>query len=82
MAIFHVILATSEAQKTLFERFNLTEEKFQVDEIAFPTAENISLGDLKNIRKTGLFVTRKISQVTSSIDMKNLGNRYFYIGKK
>lgn len=82
MAPFHVILATSKGQRSLFERFDLKEEEFQVNEVAFPAAEHISFRDLNDIRKTGLFVIRKVSQITSSLDMKNLGNRYFYVGKK
>jgi len=82
MAPFHVILATGKGQRSLFERFELKEEQFQVDEVAFPAAEYISLGDLKDFRKTGLFVIRKMSQITSFIDMTNLGNRYFYVGKR
>lgn len=82
MAPFHVILATGKGQRDLFERFDLEEKEFQVDEVAFPAAESLSAGDLTDIRKTGLFLVRKVSQITSSFDMKNLGNRYFYVGKK
>ena len=82
MAPYHVVLATSKGQRDLFERFGLKEKEFQVDEVAFPAANTISLRDLTDIRKTGLFIVRKMSQITSSRDMKNLGNRYFYVGRK
>lgn len=82
MAPFHVILATSKGQLDLFERNKLKKEIFQVDEVAFPAVEHISFGDLGDIRKAGLFLIRKASQITSTINMKNLGNRYFYVGKR
>lgn len=82
MPPFHVILATSQGQRALFERFGLKEMEFQVDEVAFPAVDSISLKDLTNIRTTGLFALRKASQITSSRDMPNLGNRYFYVGRK
>jgi hypothetical protein len=62
MAPFHVILATGKGQRSLFERLDLKKEKeFQVNEVAFPAAEHISFGDLNGIRKTRLFVIRKVS---------------------
>jgi SAM-dependent methyltransferase len=82
MAPFHVTLATTEGQMRLFERFGLEQIEFSVDEVAFPAPESISVTELRNMRTTGLYALRKLSRLTSSLNMKKSGNRYFYAGKK
>lgn len=79
MAPYHVILATSKGQLTLFKRAHLRAEDFRVTEIAFPAFEAWAFRDLRNLRATALFALRKISQLTGA---KNTGNRFFYVGRK
>jgi hypothetical protein len=82
MPPYHVILATSQGQRDLFTRFALEEIDFQVQEVAFPAPETISLKHLSNIRMTSLFFIRRLSQFMSSFNIQYSGNRYFYVGKK
>ncbi len=76
-APYHVTLATTRGQRTLFERFGLKEIVFEVRQIDFPAPEN--LADTQGIRQVGLYFIRKISRFVSS---KNNGNHYFFIGRK
>ena len=79
---FHVILATSKGQLRLFERFDLKEIKFSVQEVAFPALDKLSTKDFYNPRQVSLYALRKVSQLVSSLNMRDSGNRYFYVGQK
>jgi SAM-dependent methyltransferase len=82
MPPYHVTLSTSRGQRALFHRFGLQEVRFAASEVAFPAAERFSSEMLTNPRATVLFALRKISQLISRHDIENLGNRYFYVGRK
>jgi SAM-dependent methyltransferase len=82
MPPYHVTLATTRGQRSLFKRFGLEKLQFRVTEIAFPAVETLSLGNMGNPRTVGLFGLRKVSQLISRLDIENLGNRYFYVGRK
>jgi SAM-dependent methyltransferase len=83
VAPYHVILATSNGQRQLFERHGLEEECFRVQEVAFPAPDGISLKDLADFRKTLLFAIRKVSQAfTAVLGTEARGNRYFYVGRR
>ncbi len=82
MAPYHVMLATTKAQRQFFNRFSLTELVFKTKEVMFPAPESISLNDVSDYRKVALFGVRKISQMISSTNLEKFGNRYFYVGRK
>jgi len=75
-APFHVLLATTKGQRSLFNRFGLQEIEFDVRQINFPAPEYFK--NIRGLRQTGLYLIRKISQLISS---KNNGNHYYFIGK-
>jgi SAM-dependent methyltransferase len=80
---YHVILATTLGQRKLFERFGLSEINFDVQEVAFPAPYELTTNMITKPRQLMLFTIRKLSQLISRIKgVKNLGNRYFYIGRK
>jgi len=81
MPPFHVTLSTTKGQRELFRRNGLEETIFDETEIAFPAAYKLSIGDLRNIRTTSLFVLRRISQAATLIGLGS-GNRYFFVGRK
>ncbi len=82
MAPYHVLLATAKGQRSLFCRFGLEEIEFQVHEVAWPAPDTISLSVLKTPRLAGLYALRRISQMISTYCFTEMGNRYFYIGRK
>lgn len=82
MAPFHVILATTEGQKGLFDRSGLEQIEYRISEIAFPAPDKLSLADLRSPRTVGMYAVRKLSQGATSFAGNKTGNRYFYIGRK
>jgi SAM-dependent methyltransferase len=81
MAPYHVMLATSHGQRTLFRRFGLEEVEYSVHEVAWPAPNRLSLSDLKDVRAVGLFTIRRCSQAVSALRPGSWGNRYFYAGR-
>ena len=82
MPPFHVILATTTGQLCLFERFSFAEVALQIDEIAFPAAEQLTSKELRHARSIALFLLRKTSQLFSRFNTHDSGNRYFYVGRR
>lgn len=78
---YHVTLATTKGQKTLFERMGLKEISFIAEEVPFPAP--YSLREAKGCRALSLYGLRKASQGLSRlIGVQKSGNRYRYIGQK
>lgn len=81
MPPYHVILATTKGQRTLFERFGLKEVEYRSSEVAWPAPSTFTAAGT-DPRKIVLLLLRKISRLTSRARMDELGNRYFYVGQK
>jgi len=81
MPPFHVTLSTTKGQKELFRQNGLQQIIFDESEISFPAPYSLSVRDLRNIRATGLFFLRKVSQAATSVGVGG-GNRYFFVGRK
>jgi len=80
---YHVIMATTKGQRELFKLAGLSEIRFDVAEIMFPAPGTFSEIDLARPRSVMLYLTRKVSQLITSVrGARELGNRYFFIGKK
>jgi SAM-dependent methyltransferase len=77
----HVMLATAKGQRSLFQRFGLQEISFSISEVSWPAPSSLSLKDIKNPRKVGLFALSRFSRAISLINSKEWGNRYFYVGR-
>jgi SAM-dependent methyltransferase len=82
MAPYHVMLATAQGQKALFDRFDLQELEYCIHEVAWPAPSRLRLSDLKRPRAVGLFVVRRLSQLISALRPNRWGNRYFYVGRR
>lgn len=82
MAPYHVMLATAEGQRKLFERLGLKELEFTIHEVAWPAPSRLSRSELRRPRLTGLFVLRRLSQMSSAFRPSRWGNRYFYVGRR
>lgn len=78
MAPYHVLLATSKGQRALFARMNLQELAYTVTEEAWPAPRCFFSG----ARGMTLFTLRRLSQAVSAISGREMGNRYFYIGRR
>jgi SAM-dependent methyltransferase len=81
MAPYHVLLATAEGQRALFQRFGLTELEYSIREVAWPAPGRCTLSDLFRPRVLGLFALRRLSQMISGLQSRPWGNRYFYVGR-
>lgn len=79
---YHVSLATADGQRKLFRRFGLEEVEFTVFENAHPAPESISINDLKNPRLIALYLLRKLSMIATTLTSREMGNRYFFVGRK
>jgi SAM-dependent methyltransferase len=78
---YHVTLATTKGQKTLFQRMRLKEISFAVEEIPFPAP--YTLKEAKGLKPLSLYGLRKASQAVSRLTgIQRSGNRYRYIGQK
>ena len=76
----HVMLATAQGQRRLFQRFKLQEVDFCVSEVSWPAPHRLSLEELKSPRRVGLFLLSRLSQRISWLNRSRWGNRYFYVG--
>jgi SAM-dependent methyltransferase len=81
IAPYHVMLATTEGQKRLFQRFGLEEVEYSLSEVAWPAPARLSFSDMKRPRPAGLFFLRRVSQAASAMRPSLWGNRYFYVGR-
>jgi SAM-dependent methyltransferase len=77
---YHVLLATAEGQKRMFERFGLKQLMYDVTEVSWPAPHRLQRTEIFNLRALGLFSARRCSQITSRFYPSKLGNRYFYAG--
>jgi hypothetical protein len=81
MAPYHVMMATSKGQQSLFQRFGLVELEYSLHEVAWPAPSKFELKDLARPRQTTLFALRRLSVGVSALNSRNWGNRYFYAGR-
>ena len=82
MAPYHVILATAEGQRLLFERLGLEEVEYSIRESSWPAPDQLTKSDLKKPRSILLFVLRRVSQIILRTRRNGWGrNRYFYVGR-
>lgn len=79
MAPYHVLLATAEGQRQLFQRAGLTLEELRISETAWPAPAR--LRDVSGARSAALFGLRRLSAVVSRMTGRRLGNRYDYVGR-
>ena len=82
MAPYHVILATAKGQRVMFQRFGLEEIEYDVREALWPAPAMLTWQDLASARTVGLFGLRRFSQCVSYLAPGQLGNRYFYVGRR
>lgn len=82
MAPYHVLLATAKGQRLLFQRLGLKEIEYVVMEVAWPAPSGLSLSDFRRPRSVGLYLLRLASKTISGLGSAQMGNRYFYVGKK
>jgi SAM-dependent methyltransferase len=82
MAPYHVLLATSRGQRTLFSRLGLAEIEYSVSEVEWPAPSRLSPAVIRNPKAFILFVVRRTSQAASRLRRDKWGNRYFYAGRK
>jgi len=82
MPPYHVLLATAEGQRALFNRVGLRELQYVVTEVAWPAPSRLERGDWKRPRRAGMWALRRCSQVVSKLRPGTWGNRYFYAGRR
>jgi len=80
MPPYHVLQATVEGQRLLFERVGLTVVEYRISEVAWPAPSRLSADVLTRLKSLGLFALRRASQVISALQPARWGNRYFYVG--
>ena len=78
---YHVLLATADGQRALFERAGLREESFTMREVDWPVPSTISGRDLFVPGRVGLFAARRLSRAVSALAPTRFGNRYSYRGR-
>ena len=82
MAPYHVLLATARGQRALFRRSGLEELEYRLREVSWPAPGVLTAADWRRPRALGLFALRRLSAGISALAPRNLGNRYFYAGRK
>lgn len=83
MAPYHVVLASSVGQRTLFRRFGLAEVEYRVHEVAWPAPNYLTSRNILRPREVALFLLRRASQLASTIMPRDdWGNRYFFVGRR
>ena len=82
MAPYHVLLATAKGQRLLFQRLGLKEMEYVIKEVAWPAPARLSLSDFRRPRSLGLYLLRLASQTISRLGFAQMGNRYFYLGRR
>jgi SAM-dependent methyltransferase len=81
MAPYHVLIATSRGQRSLFQRFGLSELEYSLHEVAWPAPSRLRLRDVARPKQATLFALRRLSVALSALNSKRWGNRYFYAGR-
>jgi SAM-dependent methyltransferase len=81
MAPCHVLMATSEGQRLLFQRFRLSELQYSLHEVAWPAPSKLTIRDVARPKQAILFALRRLSVSLSALNSKKWGNRYFYAGR-
>jgi SAM-dependent methyltransferase len=81
MAPYHVLMATSDGQRLLFQRFGLSEVEYLLHEVAWPAPSKFMMQDMAHPKQAILFALRRLSISLSTFNSKNWGNRYFYAGR-
>ena len=82
MAPYHVLLATARGQRLLFGRLGLEEMEYVTREVAWPAPSRLSLSDFRRPRSLGLYLLRLASQAITGLGFAQMGNRYFYVGRR
>lgn len=82
MAPYHVLLATARGQRLLFQRLGLKEMEYVINEVTWPAPARLSLSDFRRPRSLGLYLLRLVSQMISGLGFAQMGNRYFYVGRR
>jgi 2-polyprenyl-3-methyl-5-hydroxy-6-metoxy-1,4-benzoquinol methylase len=81
MAPYHVLMATSNGQRLLFQRFGMSELEYLLHEVAWPAPCKLTIRDVARPKQTILFALRRLSMGLSTLNSENWGNRYFYAGR-
>lgn len=81
MAPYHVLMATSNGQRLLFQRFGLSELEYFLHEVSWPAPRKLTIEDIARPKQAVLFALRQLSIGLSSLNPKKWGNRYFYTGR-
>jgi len=55
MAPYHVLMATSKGQRSLFQRFGLSELEYSLREVAWPAPSKLTLGDIARPKQADSF---------------------------
>jgi len=74
-------MATSKGQRSLFQRFGLSELEYSLREVAWPAPSKLTLGDIARPKQATLFALRLLSISLSALNSREWGNRYFYAGR-
>ncbi len=82
MPPYHVLLATAEGQRSLFQRFGLQEREYLLREVSWPAPGALCWGNLTQPRILGLYFLRRLSQLLTAARPHCWGNRYFYVGRR
>jgi hypothetical protein len=80
MPPYHVLQATVRGQRVFFERVGLAEVAYAISEVAWPAPARLSMNDVQQPRKLALFLLRRLSQLSSTLNPTKWGNRYFFVG--
>lgn len=81
MAPYHVFMATSKGQRSLFQRFGLSELEYLLHEVSWPAQSKLMIGDIARPKQAILYAIRRLSIGLSALNHKKWGNRYFYAGR-
>lgn len=79
---YHVLLATARGQRTLFARNRLEEVEFAVGEVAWPAPSHLAEARRGGARALTLYGLRRASQIVSRVAPSQMGNRYFFVGRR
>ena len=82
MPPYHVILATADGQRTLFEQLGLHQLEYSIHENAWPAPGKLNRADLRRVRPVALYLLRRCSQIATAIHGGSWGNRYFFAGRR
>ncbi len=77
---YHVMMATVDGQRRLFERSGLATLEYELSEVAWPAVSALTSEHLRRPRDLALFALRRVSQAVSALNPGRWGNRYFYVG--